>query len=86
VRDLVDPEMNVRLGTKHLATLLAEFREPYLALAAYNAGEANVRAWRRERPGLPQDEFIDDIPFPETQAYVRRILSATEDYRRLYPQ
>jgi soluble lytic murein transglycosylase len=40
--------------------------------------------WRAERPNLPQDEFIDDIPFPETQNYVKRILGTTEDYRRLY--
>jgi len=33
---------------------------------------------------LPQDEFIDDIPFPETQNYVKRILGTAEDYRRLY--
>jgi soluble lytic murein transglycosylase len=85
VRDLVNPDMNIRLGTKHIADLLAQFREPYLALAAYNAGEARVVEWLRERPGLPQDEFIDDIPFPETRAYVRRILGTTEDYRRLYP-
>jgi soluble lytic murein transglycosylase len=37
-----------------------------------------------ERPGLPQDEFIDDIPYPETQNYVKRILGTAEDYRRLY--
>ena len=44
-------------------------------------------AWRNgvaERPGLAQDEFIDDIPFPETQNYVKRILGTAEDYRRLY--
>jgi soluble lytic murein transglycosylase len=85
VRDLVNPDTNIRLGTKHIADLLAQFREPSLALAAYNAGEARVVEWLRERPGLPQDEFIDDIPFPETRAYVRRILGTTEDYRRLYP-
>jgi soluble lytic murein transglycosylase-like protein len=33
---------------------------------------------------LPQDEFIDDIPFPETQNYVKRILGTAEDYRYLY--
>ena len=30
---------------------------------------------------MPQDEFIDDIPFPETQNYVKRILGTAEDYR-----
>ena len=47
-------------------------------------GDSRVAAWQRERPGLPQDEFIDDIPFPETQNYVKRILGTAEDYRRLY--
>jgi hypothetical protein len=27
---------------------------------------------------------VDDIPFPETQNYVKRILGTAEDYRRLY--
>ncbi len=84
-RSLTDPETNVRLGTKHLADLMKRFREPHLALAAYNAGEHRVVRWLKEKPDLPQDEFIDDIPFPETQVYVRRILGTAEDYRRLYP-
>lgn len=83
-RSLTDPETNVRLGTKHLADLMKRFREPHLALAAYNAGEHRVVRWLKEKPDLPQDEFIDDIPFPETQTYVRRILGTAEDYRRLY--
>ena len=33
---------------------------------------------------MPRDEFIDDIPYPETQNYVKRILGTAEDYRRLY--
>ena len=40
--------------------------------------------WLSEKPGLPADEFIDDIPYPETQTYVKRILGTAEDYRRLY--
>ena len=56
----------------------------HLALASYNAGERAVRRWMAERPGLERDEFIDDIPYPETQNYVKRILGTAEDYRRLY--
>ena len=55
-----------------------------LALASYNAGENRVVRWKAERPGLDQDEFIDDIPFPETQNYVKKVLGTAEDYRRLY--
>jgi soluble lytic murein transglycosylase len=54
------------------------------ALATYNAGPSRVARWISERPGLPREEFIDDIPFPETQDYVKKIISQAEDYRRLY--
>ena len=81
---LTDPETNVRLGTAIFADSVREFGGVHYALAAYNAGPHRVRAWRKEKPGLPQDEFIDDIPFPETQNYVKRILGTADDYRRLY--
>ena len=56
----------------------------HLALASYNAGEGAVARWVAERPGIARDEFIDDIPYPETQNYVKRIVGTAEDYRRLY--
>jgi len=83
-RLLTTPETNVRMGTAYFADKMREFGSPHLALASYNAGETPVRRWLRERPGLAQDEFIDDIPYPETQQYVKRILGTAEDYRRLY--
>ena len=81
---LTDPETNVRLGTQYFSDLMKEFGGAHYALASYNAGEQRVRRWRKEAPGLPQDEFIDNIPFPETQTYVKRILGTAEDYRTLY--
>jgi len=81
---LTTPELSIRVGTAYLADQLREFGSMYLVLAAYNAGDGRVRRWAPERPGLPQEEFIDDIPFYETQGYVRRILATAEDYRRLY--
>jgi soluble lytic murein transglycosylase len=83
---LTNPEANVRLGTAYFAQNLQEFGDAHLALAAYNAGERVVRRWVAERPGLSREEFIDDIPYPETQNYVKRILGTAEDYRRLYSQ
>jgi soluble lytic murein transglycosylase len=83
-RLLASPDANLRMGTAYLADKIREFGAVHLALASYNAGERVVREWRSERPGLPRDEFIDDIPYPETQNYVKRILGTAEDYRRLY--
>ena len=85
-RLLTDPEANVRMGTAYLADKIREFGDLHLALASYNAGEAAVRRWRAERPAVPQDEFIDDIPYAETQTYVKRILGTRDDYWRLYGQ
>lgn len=83
-RMLTRPDVNIRLGTRHLADLIRRFDGEHFALASYNAGEHRVSRWRAERPGLGREEFIDDIPFPETQNYVKRILGTAEDYRRLY--
>lgn len=62
VSDPYDPESNIEAGIKHLKSLLQRFSTRALALAAYNAGEAAVERFR----GIP--------PYPETQAYVYRIL------------
>ena len=83
-RRLTDAEVNVIIGTQIFADTIKKFGGVHFALAAYNAGDSRVAAWRRERPGMPQDEFIDDIPFPETQNYVKRILGTADDYRHVY--
>jgi soluble lytic murein transglycosylase len=84
VATLKKPEANVLLGMTYFKELIDRFGGAHLALASYNAGEHRVARWLMERPDLPEDEFIDDIPFPETQAYVKRIIGTAEDYRRLY--
>ena len=81
---LTEPDTNIRMGTLHFSQLVRQYGGVHYALASYNAGDSRVLRWKAERPGLDEDEFIDDIPFPETQNYVKRILGTAEDYRRLY--
>jgi soluble lytic murein transglycosylase len=81
---LTNGETNIRLGTLYFKRLIDQFGGTYYALASYNAGENRVIRWKAERPAMDEDEFIDDIPFPETQNYVKRILGTAEDYRHLY--
>jgi len=83
---LTTPEPNIRMGTMYLADKIREFGSVHLALASYNAGETPVRRWMSEFSDLPQDEFIENIPYPETQQYVKRLLGTAEDYRRIYGQ
>ncbi|GMV21138.1 MAG: hypothetical protein AMXMBFR57_10870 [Acidimicrobiia bacterium] len=82
---LTRPEINIRIGTKYFADLVRRYNgNTAAALAAYNAGENRVDRWLVERPGLERDEFIDAIPFPETQGYVKKILGTAVDYQELY--
>ena len=76
----------MRIGTQYFKDLVDRFGGIHYALASYNAGDARVAEWIKEAPDLAQDEFIDNIPFPETQNYVKRILGTTEDYRPLRNQ
>jgi soluble lytic murein transglycosylase len=81
---LAQPEVNVRIGAQYFKELMDRFGGAHFALASYNAGESRVSRWIQDAPGLPTDEFIDNIPFPETQNYVKRILGTADDYRQLY--
>jgi soluble lytic murein transglycosylase len=81
---LTTAEPNIKMGTAYFADLVSRFGGAHLALATYNAGPGRVAKWLAAKPGLEREEFIDDIPFPETQNYVKRILGTAEDYRRLY--
>jgi len=81
---LTTADTNLRMGTAYFADLVKQFGGEHFALATYNAGPSRVQRWISERPGVERAEFIDDIPFPETQDYVKKILGQAEDYRRLY--
>src|SRR5438093_1109671 len=81
---LTTADSNLKMGTAYFADLIRQFGAAHLALATYNAGPNRVARWMSERPGIDRDEFIDDIPFPETQGYVKKILGTAEDYRHLY--
>jgi len=82
---LARPELNIRLGARHLKDLMAIYdRNIPLAVAAYNAGSGNVKRWQKGLAALPQDEFIESIPFRETREYVKKVMSTMELYQRLY--
>jgi soluble lytic murein transglycosylase len=82
---LTTPDLNIRLGAKYLRDLLNTYgRNIPLAAAAYNAGPGNVKRWRSGFGEMPQDEFIENIPFRETREYVKKVIAAMELYQRLY--
>jgi soluble lytic murein transglycosylase len=83
--DLATPQVNIAYGSYYLRYLLDEYHGKIVpALAAYNGGEANVDRWLAEARRHGRRFTIADIPFPETQAYVQRVLKAQKDYRHTY--
>jgi soluble lytic murein transglycosylase len=83
--DLATPEVNIAYGSYYLRYLLDQYRgSTVLALAAYNGGEANVNRWLATSRSHGHGFGVRDIPFPETRAYVLRVIQAQHDYRRSY--
>jgi soluble lytic murein transglycosylase len=81
---LDNPRTNLELGASFLAGLLREFKDPRLALAAYNAGAARLRQWWQLRRTDDLEAFVEQIPFDETRLYVKRVMLSWEEYRRVY--
>jgi soluble lytic murein transglycosylase len=81
---LLDPETNIRLGTRYLKQTIDRFGGvPEYALAAYNAGESRVEDWQAAGPYRGMDEFVESIPFTQTREYVQAILRNIEIYREI---
>jgi peptidoglycan lytic transglycosylase len=83
--DLVNPRVNIAYGSYYLRYLLNEYHDNLtLALAAYNGGESNVDRWVAQARADGQSLTAAAIPFPETRAYVTRVLDAEGQYRQKY--
>lgn len=84
---LLDPELNVTLGTQYLQSLLRRYSNNWFkAIAAYNAGEAAVDRWEKEIVTDDIEEFVERIPYLETRQYVKLVLRNHRIYKTLYNQ
>lgn len=82
---LYNPEMNLKLGLSYFNTLLDYFEQNYiLAFAAYNAGLGNVEKWIDNGTIKEDGSDIENIPFKETNMYVRKVIKNYEIYKKLY--
>ena len=82
---LFDAETNIKLGTKYLSELLEKYDgNYYLAVAAYNAGIGTVDNWIEEGIIKPDGSDVENIPYKETNNYVRKIIRDYGIYEELY--
>ena len=81
--DLLDAQVNIRLGCHYLAYLSARFDgDQTLILAAYNGGEGNVEGWLKKYSS--DGKTLTNIPYKETAQYVKRVSTRYELYKKLY--
>jgi soluble lytic murein transglycosylase len=80
---IVDPTLNVKLGTGYLKMVLEDFGgSQAMAAAAYNAGPSRPRRWR-EGATVEPAVWAENIPFNETRDYVKKVLSNAAVYASL---
>jgi soluble lytic murein transglycosylase len=82
---LLNPSVNLRLGTQYLRGQLDSWDGDWFrTLAAYNAGPSRVREWLMWSNYREPVEFMESIPFTETREYVQAVLRNADMYRELY--
>lgn len=82
--NLSDAETNIQLGTKYFSMLYQKYNNTELALAAYNAGSGNVDKWIENGIISKNGENIENIPYKETNMYVRKVMQSIKFYELLY--
>lgn len=84
VEKLYEPEINIKIGTTYFKILLDKYKNHNLAIIAYNAGMGNLDQWIEQGIMDRQGENIENIPFPETKNYVKKILQNYKIYQEIY--
>lgn len=82
--NILEPDININLGTKYISMLIQKYNNINLALAAYNAGSGNVDSWIEKGTLKSDGSDIENVPFTETNNYVRKILRDYEIYKNIY--
>lgn len=83
--DLFLPEVNITLGAFYLNELTLRFQgRASAAIGSYNAGPEAVATWIKDYAAADDDEWVELIPYTQTQQYVKRVLRSLHLYRTLY--
>lgn len=82
---LFDSDVNIRLGNIYYAKLKrALWEKDLLAVLAYNGGLGSVSKWRDNLKYVDVDDFVEQIPYPETQNYLKKVYRSYWNYIRIY--
>jgi soluble lytic murein transglycosylase len=82
--DLLRPKTNIKLGSAYLRNLYEGSGNMMYSVASYNAGPGAVQKWVENYRSNDLDAFVEDIPYSETQNYVKKVFRSYWCYKRLY--
>jgi len=85
VNILLDPEINIRMGTFYLRQQLDNFgQNKFYCLGAYNGGPGRMSDWVSKRGNMDTDEFIESISYEQSREYVKKVMGNYYFYQMLY--
>lgn len=82
--ELFEPKTNISYGCEYLKYLINKFKDPYTALAAYNAGETRVKSWLNSSSFSNDKITLKNIPYSETKNYIEKIKSNLKIYKKIF--
>ena len=83
--NIYHPQTNILIGCAYLDYLMDVFDgETQTVVAAYNAGEGNVRKWLSDKDYSKDNKTLTDIPFEETKNYVEKVMKRYNIYKQMY--
>ena len=82
-QQLYDPDTNIKIGCLYLSYLIDKFENIDNALYAYNAGEGTVKTWLLNKNYSSDGKTLNNIPYPETENYTKKIYNNLKLYKYL---
>ena len=82
---LFNPSLNIKMGNYYYLFLKRNL-EGYdiSSIAAYNGGIGSIQRWKTSLHYNDTDEFVEQIPYPETKNYVKKVFRSYWNYIRIY--
>ena len=82
--ELINPEVSIKYGSYLLKLNLESYHDMKTAMCAYNAGRSRTEIWLKDTRYSADGKKIENIPYPETDNYVKKVLKAYDMYKKLY--
>ena len=83
-QELLIPEKNIEIGTAYLSMLFKKYDSIKVVIASYNAGIGTVDNWIEKEIITLSGIDIENIPYKETNYYVRKVINNYKIYTKLY--